>query len=67
MKIYLAVLRTDADLIKLERELQKKKVRLTAYYKAVGIVKLESKQAVSAEDFPEYFLSVEEDRNNLTI
>ncbi|WP_294284296.1 hypothetical protein [uncultured Chryseobacterium sp.] len=66
-KTYLAVLRTDADLIKLEQELKKRKIRLAAHYKAVGVVQLKSEQAVSAEDFPEFFLSVEQDRNNFTI
>ncbi|KAA0126634.1 hypothetical protein FY557_16480 [Chryseobacterium sp. SN22] len=67
MKTYLAVLRTDADLIKLGQELKRKKIRLTAHYKAVSVIKLQSRKAVSAEDFTEYFLSVEEDRNNFTI
>ncbi len=67
MKAYLAVLRKETDIRKLKEELEKKKIRLTAHYQTVGIVKLESEQAVSAEDFPEYFLSVEEERNNFKI
>ncbi|GEN75158.1 hypothetical protein [Chryseobacterium hagamense] len=67
MKTYLAVLRTNADLRKLEQELKKKKIILSAYYKTVGIVKLESGQAVSAEVFPGYFLQVKKGLNNLII
>lgn len=65
MKTYLAVLRTDADLRKLEQELKKKKIILSAYYKTVGIVKLESGQAFSATDLPEYFLHVKKGLDNL--
>lgn len=67
MKTYLAVLKKDIDIKELEKELQKKNIKLTAHYKTIGVVKLESDLPVSEKDFPDYFLSVEEDRDNLTI
>ena len=67
MKIYLAVLKKDIDIKELEKELEKKNIKLAAHYKTIEVVKLESELSVSEKDFPGYFLSVEEDKNNLTI
>lgn len=62
MKTYLAVLKKNINLKDLEKELQKKNIKLTIHYKTIGVVKLESELPVSEKDFPEYFLSVEEDK-----
>jgi hypothetical protein len=35
---------------------------LSAHYKTIGVVKLESEKPVSDKDFEQYFLSVEEDK-----
>ncbi|GAA4157970.1 hypothetical protein GCM10022217_18600 [Chryseobacterium ginsenosidimutans] len=62
MKTYLAVLKKSINLKDLEKELQKKNIKLVTHYKTIGVVKLESELPVSEKDFPEYFLSVEEDK-----
>jgi hypothetical protein len=62
MKTYLAVLKKDINLKDLEKELKKKNIKLVAHYKTIGVVKLESELPVSEKDFPDYFLSVEEDK-----
>lgn len=62
MKTYLAVLKKDTDIRQLEKELKKNNVRLSAHYKTIGVVKLESEKTISDKDFEEYFLSVEEDK-----
>ncbi len=67
MKTYLAVLKKDINIKELEKELDKKNIKLTTHYKTIKVVKLESRLPVSEKDFPEYFLSVEEDQDNLTI
>jgi hypothetical protein len=67
MKIYLAVLKKNINLKDLEKELKKKNIKLAAHYKTIEVVKLESESPVSGKDFQDYFLSVEEDKDNLTI
>lgn len=62
MKTYLAVLKKDTDIRQLEKELKKNNVRLSAHYKTIGVVKLESEKTISDKDFEQYFLSVEEDK-----
>lgn len=62
MKTYLAVLKKDTDIRQLEKELKKNNVKLSAHYKIIGVVKLESEKPVSDKDFEQYFLSVEEDK-----
>jgi hypothetical protein len=67
MKIYLAVLKKDINSKDLEAELKKKNIKRVAHYKTIGVVKLESEKPVSQKDFEKYFLSIEEDKENLTI
>lgn len=67
MKTYLAVLKKNINIDALKAELKKKNIKLTAHYKMVGIVKLESEIVISEKDFQDYFMSVEEDKDNLTI
>lgn len=67
MKTYLAVLKKDIDIKELEKELKKKNIKLAVHYKTIEVVKLKSESAVSEKGFPGYFLSVEEDRDDLTI
>jgi hypothetical protein len=67
MKTYLAVLKKDINLKDLEKELKKKNIKLAAHYKTIEVVKLESELPVSEKYFHDYFLSVEEDKDNLTI
>ncbi len=62
MKTYLAVLKKNTDIGQLEKELKKNNVKLSAHYKTIGVVKLESEKPVSDKDFEQYFLSVEEDK-----
>lgn len=62
MKTYLAVLKKNTDIRQLEKELKKNNVRLSAHYKTIGVVKLESEKTISDKDFEQYFLSVEEDK-----
>lgn len=62
MKTYLAVLKKDTDIVQLEKELKKNNVRLSAHYKTIGVVKLESEKTISGKDFEQYFLSLEEDK-----
>ncbi|SEW38833.1 hypothetical protein SAMN05421841_2513 [Chryseobacterium wanjuense] len=67
MKTYLAVLKKDINIKDLNEELKKKNIKPAAHYKTIGVVKLESEKPVSQKDFKDYFLSVEEDRDDLTI
>lgn len=67
MMTYLAVLKKDINLEELEKFLKTKKIRLAAHYKTIGVVKLESPVPVSEAEFQAYFISVEEERDNLTI
>ncbi|WBV51779.1 hypothetical protein [Chryseobacterium gambrini] len=62
MKTYLAVLKKNTDIRQLEKELKKNNVKLSAHYKTIGVVKLESEKTISGKDFEQYFLSVEEDK-----
>lgn len=62
MKTYLAVLKKNTDIRQLEKELKKNNVKLSAHYKTIGVVKLESEKTISDKDFEEYFLSLEEDK-----
>jgi hypothetical protein len=67
MKTYLAVLKKNINLKDLEKELKKKNIKLAAHYKTIEVVKLESESSVSGKDFQDYFISVEEDKDNFTI
>jgi len=67
MKTYLAVLKKNINLKDLEKELKKKNIKLAAHYKTIEVVKLESESSVSRKDFNDYFISVEEDKDNFTI
>ncbi|MGR3854784.1 hypothetical protein [Chryseobacterium indologenes] len=67
MITYLAVLKKDINLKRLETLLKTKGIKLASHYKTLGIVKLESQLPVSESEFQEYFISVEEEKDNLTI
>ncbi len=67
MIVYLAVLRKGINLKKLEALLNSKRIRLTAHYKTIGVVKIESEEPVSETEFHDYFISIEEDKDNLTL
>lgn len=67
MITYLAVLKKDINLKKLEALLKSKGIKLASHYKTIGVVKLESPQPVSETEFKEYFISIEEEKDNLTI
>jgi hypothetical protein len=67
MITYLAVLKKDINLKKLEALLKNKKIRLAAHYTTIGVVKLESSIPVAETEFKEYFISIEEEKDNLTI
>lgn len=67
MITYLAVLKKDINLRKLEVLLKDKGIKLAAHYKTIGVVKLESQLPVSEPEFQEYFISIEEEKDNLTI
>jgi len=67
MITYLAVLKKDINFKKLEALLKSKNIKLASHYKTIGIVKLESSTPVSESEFQEYFISVEEEKDNLTI
>ncbi|CAA7195639.1 MULTISPECIES: hypothetical protein [Chryseobacterium] len=67
MKVYLAILKTDIDIKELKEQLKKKKITLKAHYKTIGVAKLESELPVLKDNFNDYFISVEEDKDNLTI
>ncbi|MCW3161977.1 hypothetical protein [Chryseobacterium oryctis] len=67
MKTYLAVLKKEIDIKALEKELKKKKIKSMAHYKTIGVVKLESESPVSQKDFQDYFIAVEEEKDNFTI
>lgn len=67
MITYLAVLKKDINFKKLEALLKSKNIKLASHYKTIGVVKLESSTPVSESEFQEYFISVEEEKDNLTI
>lgn len=67
MITYLAVLKKDINLKKLEVLLKSKNIKLVSHYKTLGIVKLESQLPLSESEFQEYFISIEEEKDNLTI
>ncbi|BFO66202.1 hypothetical protein NK356_05610 [Chryseobacterium sp. S0630] len=67
MITYLAVLKKDINLKKLEVLLKSKGIKLAAHYKTIGVVKLESTISISESEFQEYFISIEEEKDNLTI
>ncbi|WP_165790538.1 hypothetical protein [Chryseobacterium sp. MYb7] len=47
--------------------LKSKGIKLASHYKTIGVVKLESNISISESEFPEYFISIEEEKDNLTI
>ncbi|UPQ75115.1 hypothetical protein [Chryseobacterium nepalense] len=63
MKTYIAVLKKDIDIKKLENELKKNNIKPAPHYISIGVVKLESEKPVYQKDFEAYFISVEEDKN----
>ncbi len=67
MITYLAVVKKDINMKKLEALLKSKDIKLAAHYKTIGVVKLESNVPVPEHDFHEYFISIEEEKDNLTI
>ncbi|WP_126653428.1 hypothetical protein [Chryseobacterium aureum] len=67
MITYLAVLKKDINIKKLEALLKTKGIKLASHYKTIGVVKLESNTSISESEFQEYFISVEEEKDNLTI
>ncbi|MDR6490009.1 hypothetical protein J2799_004560 [Chryseobacterium vietnamense] len=67
MITYLSVLKKDINLKKLEVLLKSKGIKLAAHYKTIGVVKLESQLPVSESEFQEYFISIEKEKDNLTI
>lgn len=67
MITYLAVLKKDINFKKLEVLLKNKGIKLAAHYKTIGVVKLESQLPVLESEFQEYFISIEEEKDNLTI
>ncbi|UTX47853.1 hypothetical protein [Chryseobacterium sp. MA9] len=67
MITYLAVLKKDINFKKLETLLKNKGIKLASHYKTIGVVKLESSLPVSETEFQEYFISIEEEKDNLTI
>ncbi|TZF92534.1 hypothetical protein FW781_21090 [Chryseobacterium panacisoli] len=67
MITYLAVVKKDINVKKLETLLKSKGIKLAAHYKTIGVVKLESNRPVSESEFQEYFISIEEEKDNLTI
>jgi len=67
MITYLAVLKEDINFKKLEALLKSKGIKLAAHYKTIGVIKLESQLPVSESEFLEYFISIEEEKDNLTI
>lgn len=67
MSTYLAVLKKDINFKKLEALLKNREIRLVAHYKTIGVVKLQSKQPISEDAFQDYFISIEEEKDNLTI
>ncbi|RLJ23040.1 hypothetical protein CLU97_4618 [Chryseobacterium sp. 7] len=67
MITYLGVLKKDINIKKLEAFLKSKGIKLASHYKTIGVVKLESNISISESEFPEYFISIEEEKDNLTI
>jgi hypothetical protein len=67
MNTYLAVLKKDINFKKLETLLKSKSIKLAAHYKTIGVVKLESNTSVLEAEFQDYFISIEEEKDNLTI
>lgn len=67
MKIYLAVLKSNADVEGFKKILKEKKIKFLEHYKSLGIIKLQSEKKISERDFEEFCISMEEDKDNLTI
>lgn len=67
MKIYLAVLKKEADLNEFRKVLKEKKIKFLDHYKSLGIVKLQSEKIISEKEFVQFCESIEEDKDNLTI
>lgn len=67
MITYLAVLKKDINFKRLEALLKNKGIKLAAHYKTIGVVKLESNISILESEFQEYFISIEEEKDNLTI
>lgn len=67
MKIYLAVLKKDINVEEFKRSLKEKKIEFLDHYKSIGIIKLQSDNKISEEDFEKFCESIEEDQDNLTL
>jgi hypothetical protein len=67
MNTYLAVLKKGINVKKLEVLLKSKEIKLVAHYKTIGVMKLESQLPISETEFQDYFISIEEEKDNLTI
>ncbi|UKB79100.1 hypothetical protein [Chryseobacterium sp. MEBOG07] len=67
MNTYLAVLKKDINIKKLDVLLKSKGIKLVAHYKTIGVVKLESQLPISETEFQDCFISIEEEKDNLTI
>ena len=64
MNTYLAVLKKDINVKKLEALLKSKEIKLVVHYKTIGVVKLESQLPISETEFQDYFMSIEEEKDN---
>lgn len=67
MKIYLAVLKNEVDLDKFKKTLKEKKINLVDHFKTIRVVKLQSETKISEKDFEQFCISIEEEKDNLTI
>ncbi|WP_144283477.1 hypothetical protein [Chryseobacterium echinoideorum] len=67
MKIYLAVLKSDADPEKFRKFLNLKNIKILDYYTTLKIFKIQSDKNLSLKDFKKFCESIEEDQENLTI
>lgn len=67
MKVYLAILKKDIDLIAFKAALKEKNVKFITLYKSLGIVKLQSEKKISEKGFEKFCESIEIEKDNLTI
>ena len=67
MKTYLAVLKSDVDSEEFREFLNLKKIKILDYYKALRVFEIQSDKKLNPKDFKEFCISIEEDRDDLTI
>ncbi|MXS71060.1 hypothetical protein GSF70_07510 [Flavobacteriaceae bacterium W22] len=67
MKTYLAVLKSDVDSEEFREFLNLKKIKILDYYKALRVFKIQSDKKLNPKDFKKFCISIEEDRDDLTI